>query len=120
MNSDFQVARCLLNSGANLQHQDLSKRTPLHAFFNPTVKHVLDSYQSEIDTAITDEHGITIAHYVSLSKTSSPTDLLRCLPEDPNLTPIDHQGRTVMHFALQRGNIQLIEYFFQQPSQPPT
>lgn len=116
---DFDIARCLIDSGANLHHQDLDQRTPLHSFFNTTSQQIIQFYQDDIDTTIQDYMGRTIAHYVSWSKTSSTTDILRCLKNTPSqLHHVDEEGRTMLHFTLKRGNLELIYYLLNQPTTP--
>ncbi|KAF2183467.1 ankyrin [Zopfia rhizophila CBS 207.26] len=87
---DYDISRCLISSGADLLHQDL-------------------------DTTIRGADGMTIAHYVSFTKQSSRADMIRSLGPDPSdIHTTDHDGRTILHLAIRRGNFKLIDYLFEQ------
>lgn len=59
---------------------------------------------------------MTVAHYAAYSKTSTAEDIAICLKEISNpFAARDSDGRTVLHLALQRSNIALIEYILGSP-----
>ncbi|KAF2477457.1 ankyrin [Lindgomyces ingoldianus] len=112
---DYEVSRCLISSGANMLHQDLGKKTPLHTYFNENLRKILEFHRDNIDTTIRDSEGMTISHYVSFTKQSSPEDIARSLgPHPSNICSTDHEGRTILHLALRRGNLELVKYLFEQ------
>ncbi|KAF2808391.1 ankyrin [Mytilinidion resinicola] len=115
-NGGYEVSRHLLSSGADLSRQDLAGRTPLHCFFNETSRQIIQFHQEDLDSTTQDYRGMNIMHYVSWSKSSRPTDILRCLTDQPpSLASTDQEGRTILHLSLQRGNLELIEFLLDQP-----
>ncbi|KAF2491646.1 ankryin repeat S-palmitoyl transferase, partial [Lophium mytilinum] len=112
----YEVSQCLLGSGADLGHQDIAGRTPLHYFFGETSQQLIQYHQEDLDNTIQDDEGMSIAHYVAWTKSSKLIDIHRCLHADPaSLSNTDEEGRTVLHLALQRGNLQVIGYLLNHP-----
>jgi ankyrin repeat protein len=109
-NSCYALVGHLLSAGADLNHQGISGRTALHTFFNTTTKALIEFHHDEIGELTQDAYGRNIAHYVSYSKSSSTTDLNWCCRNNSQaLTAVDNAGKTPLHYACQRGNLDIIE-----------
>jgi ankyrin repeat protein len=114
--SDYEVIRLLLKHGANLHHQNRQGRTPLHCYYNTTLQQTIRYCRDDIDNTTQDYLGMTVAHYTAYSKSSTAEDLASCLQDNPNpFAARDSDGRTLLHLALQRGNIALIQYILKHP-----
>ena len=111
-NCGYNVSSCLLGFGADLNHQDVAGRTPLHGFFNESARTIIEFHQEDLDNTTQDSRGMNIAHCVSRSKSSLPADLFRCCRGNiSSLVIADEEGKTALHFACQRGNLELLEHF---------
>jgi len=108
------VISTLLQHGADLAHQDSTGRTALHTFFNDTVRSVIESHYADADIVAKDFRGMTIAHYVSWSKSASCADLDRCLGNASQLDNSDDEGQKILHLASQRGNIGIMSRLLQE------
>jgi ankyrin repeat protein len=116
--STYAIVHHLLTHGADLTHQNSNDQTPLHTFFNTTSQLLIQYHQDDLDTSLQDYRGMQIVHYVSWSKTAGAKDVSRCLgAKTSSLNIEDEQGRTPLHLALQRGNIELISYLLDQRGQ---
>jgi ankyrin repeat protein len=102
--------RSLLTHGAELNHHDNTGRTALHSFFNETIRALIEFHHEDIDLDSHDSYGMNVAHWVCRSKSSLPIDLQRVHKTSSALLERkDEHGRTPLHYACQRGNIQIIE-----------
>lgn len=115
---NYDIFQALLAHGADLGSRDLADKTPLHTFFNPVVGTVILSHR-DMDEEIfsPDSHGMTIVQYAAWSSKSEPLHLISCL-RSAELYPFlarDCKGRSVIHFAAQRGNIAILRYLFDLP-----
>jgi ankyrin repeat protein len=69
-----------------------------------------------MDNTTQDYLGMTVAHYTAYSKSSTPEDMAFCVKDNKNaFATRDIDGRTLLHLALQRGNIALIRYILNNP-----
>ncbi|RYN49030.1 hypothetical protein AA0114_g6842 [Alternaria tenuissima] len=113
---NYEIIRLLLKHGSNLHHQNRQGRTPLHCYYNTTLQETIRYCRDDIDNTTQDYLGMTVAHYAAYSKSSTAEDIAICLKDISNpFAARDSDGRTVLHLALQRGNIALIEYILGSP-----
>jgi serine/threonine-protein phosphatase 6 regulatory ankyrin repeat subunit A len=116
---NYDICRALLKHGADLGSRDVSGKTPLHTFFSPAVGMILTNHREAIDDEImtADTAGMTILQYVAWSSKSQPEHLvpyLQCGEIYPFLAR-DYAGRSLLHFAAQRGNTAILKYFLSLP-----
>jgi ankyrin repeat protein len=108
---DFEIARALIANGADLGNRDVEGKSPCHTFFNMTVGEVMLLYKADIqELQLCDANGMNIAHYVAWSSKSSYRHVLAAIPSK-NIHPLvnrDYLGRCAVHFAAQRGNIEVL------------
>lgn len=107
----FEISHALITNGADLGNRDVEGKTPFHTFFNATVGKVLLRHKEDIDDLeACDGNGMSIAHYAAWSSQSSYRHVLASIrPDDMRpFTTRDHLGRCVIHFAAQRGNIEVL------------
>jgi ankyrin repeat protein len=114
---DNTCARYLLELGANPSQPDAEGRTALHMFYNPVTAWMFQYHSNDIDTWAQDTTGRTVLHYLAWSSQSTRQELMRCLqPADKlQLSIKDSQGRSILHYAAQRGNIDLIKFLLGRP-----
>jgi ankyrin repeat protein len=86
-------------------------------FYNNATTSIFKYHTSEIDTWAQDQTGMTVLHYLAWSSRSTTQDLVRCFPtkDMPQLSIKDAQGKSVLHYATQRGNIELINFLLSRP-----
>lgn len=110
----YEVARLLIDNDANLANVANDARTPLHTFFNDTTKKVLlrDDW---VEETIPDCQGMSIFHYVAWSSKSSSELLKRSVAyASTGLWAIDDSGRTCLHLAAERGNVDILGYLLER------
>jgi ankyrin repeat protein len=116
---EYECARRLLINGANLHQQDKDGRTPLHSFFNDAISQAIRHNQHDIDLTLQDRRGMTVAHWASWTSQSLPEHVThQPLKSGQVYSPFavaDVHGRYMLHFAAERGNVQLVRYFLSQP-----
>ncbi|KAF2007562.1 ankyrin [Amniculicola lignicola CBS 123094] len=118
--SNYECVRHLLDNGADLGRQDMKGRTPLHGYYNNISQQILLFNQDEVDPWIQDSQGMTILHWVSRSRKSTLQSLLLSSPlqQANTASPFklkDIQGKSMLHYAVQRGNLELINFFLASP-----
>jgi ankyrin repeat protein len=102
----------LLENGADPGNCNAGLETALHTFFNDAVHQMLLYHGETIENEARDSRGMTPLHFVTWSSKST-VDMVRRLVERGNLTDTmlkDNEGRSVLHFAAQRGNTAVVEY----------
>ncbi|KAI4140839.1 MAG: hypothetical protein LQ340_007786, partial [Diploschistes diacapsis] len=78
---------------------------------NPVMRRMLLVCDAHVDLFSQDSDGMTILHYLSWSSQTSPSELQRLLKGDTtSLLVHDSLGRSVLHFAAERGNKGLLLY----------
>ena len=113
---NYEAARLLIENGADLANHAVDDRTPLHTYFNDTVKKVLlrDDW---IEETLPDSQGMSIAHFLAWSSKSTPGLFRRGLAyTSTNLWYVDGFGRTCLHLAASRGNVDILEYLLERSS----
>ncbi|KAF2014999.1 ankyrin [Aaosphaeria arxii CBS 175.79] len=125
---DHECTCRLLALGADLCQPDSSGRSALHTFYNSITAYVFQYHLDDIDTWAQDSNGMTVLHYLSWSRRSHPQELLRCDGVDnfsttrrspshatSQLAIKDRQGKSMLHYATRRGNLDLICTLLQRP-----
>ena len=111
---DYDLARILIDNGADLESLNIRRQTPLHSFFNPLVLAVARRHVSSLEEVAADVRGMNLAHYFSWTNSSVPADF-QCLPNVTSLLDCpDAEGRMPLHLAAQRGNIAVMQYLLMQ------
>lgn len=106
------MTRLLIVNGADLGNRNIDGGTPLHVFFNETVAAIFKYHGDMVDEDIQDAQGMTILHFLAWSSKTEPEFFERHLARGGcNLWSKDDEGRSVLHYAAQRGNIALLDYF---------
>ena len=98
-------------NGADLGNRDVEGKTPCHTFYNATVGKVLLLHKEDMDDLqACDGNGMSIAHYAAWSSQSSYRHVLASIwPDDMRpFVARDRLGRRIIHFAAQRGNIEIL------------
>ena len=109
--NEFETCRALLKYGADTSSQDMEQKTPLHTFFNGAVSTMLLDRHDLVDELAPDHHGMTVVHYAAWSSRTTPAHISYFMKVQPLLgNAPDNQGRRLIHFASERGNIPLLEY----------
>ena len=109
-NVNYDIARILLDNGADLESLNIRKQTALHAFFSPLLSAVARRHTSSLEILSADARGMNLAHYFSWSNSSVPTDF-QYLPSIASLLHRpDAEGRKPAHLAAQRGNTVVLDY----------
>ena len=117
-NVDYNIARVLLENGADLESLNIRKQTPLHSFFSPLVLAVAQRHCSSLDILSTDARGMNLAHYFSWTNSSVPSDFQYLPSEASFLQSRDVEGRKPHHLAAQRGNKDVLDYLLTQTTGP--
>ena len=114
--ANYETTRLLIENGADLANHTLDGRTPLHTYFNDTVEKVLlrDDW---IEETPPNSEGMSIAHFVAWSSKSTSRLFRRSLTyTSTDIWHADGFGRTCLHFAASRGNINILEYLLERSS----
>ena len=110
--SNYNVPRLLIDYGADLEARRIDGSTPAHTFSTDVSREVIRKFHEDIDLSCKNDCGMTPMHYLSWSSKTEPGQiepLLAC-GEYP-LKQKDGRGRTALHYAAQRGNIDLLEFY---------
>ncbi|KAL9639003.1 MAG: hypothetical protein Q9164_001204 [Protoblastenia rupestris] len=111
---NYDVARTLIESGADVSSRAVDGKTPLHTFFNTTVSHVL-MRDDWIEKLPPDVENMSIAHILAWGSKSSAFLFRRgLLYDDRSAMATDNLGRTCLHFAASRGNVDVLSHLLSQ------
>ncbi|KAL8994490.1 MAG: hypothetical protein Q9188_007049 [Gyalolechia gomerana] len=111
---NYDVARTLIENGADVSSRAVDGKTPLHTFFNTTVSHVL-MRDDWIEKLPPDLENMSIAHILAWSSRSSAILFRRgLLYDDRSAMATDNLGRTCLHFAASRGNVDILSHLLSQ------
>ena len=103
----------LIDSGADISNRNADQKTPLHTFFSEVLEQVLRCHGELFDFSAPDSRGMTPLHYLAWSsKTPRKTFERYHKGSGFDVRTVDEEGRSVLHFAAQRGNRCVIEYLF--------
>jgi len=113
---NYDIARILIENGADCSDQAFGGRTPLHNIFNDTISDVL-MRDDWIQPILPDSEGMSIIHYVAWSNKSTPEIFQRGrLYSGAKLWSADNLGRTCLHLATSRGNLEVLSYLMREVS----
>ncbi|KAF2820834.1 ankyrin, partial [Ophiobolus disseminans] len=113
----IDICRALLGKGADLTRHDLENRTPLHNFFNDTTSNFILNQKDLVDELELDWYGMSILHHAAWSSQSQPELFSYFLKRQPALYDVpDHEGKSLLHYASEHGNIPLMEYLCSFPN----
>jgi ankyrin repeat protein len=97
--------------------QDMEGKTPLHTSFNLVTGTVLQQHRNLIVDLDADRNGMTILQFAACSNQSTFEHIHYFLQQQPQLaTAPDSNGRLILHFASERGNVALMQYLCNGPS----
>lgn len=107
---NYNIARTLIENGADLSSQAIDGKTPFHNIFNNTISQILirDDW---IETMLPDSEAMSITHFLAWSSTSTAAIFQRGHSyDDADLLSTDTFGRTCVHLAASRGNLEVLSY----------
>ncbi|CAI6340834.1 unnamed protein product [Periconia digitata] len=124
MGRNENCAKLLLSKGADPYCQEVGGRTALHTYYNPVSKRILQENYEDLDPWTQDHEGMTFLHFLCWSSRSTMELLQRIELQDNQsykskgscLDLKDSFGRSMLHFAAQRGNIELVQFFLARPN----
>ena len=113
---NYNVARTLIEHGADLSSRAFDNKTPFHTIFNNTISHVL-MRDDWLESMLPDSEAMTITHYLAWSSRSTLEIFQRGhLYDDADMLSADSLGRTCLHFAASRGNLEVLSYLVRRVS----
>ena len=113
---NYNVARTLIENGADLSGKAVDGKTPFHNIFNNTIGHVL-MRDDWLENMLPDSEAMSITHYLAWSSKSTLEIFQRGhLYDDADLMSADNFGRTCLHFAASRGNLEVLSYLVRRVS----
>ncbi|KAL8714062.1 MAG: hypothetical protein Q9225_006637 [Loekoesia sp. 1 TL-2023] len=113
---NYEVARLLIQNGADLANRTVDGSTPLHMYFNDTIAKIL-SRDGWIEETLPNSQGMSIAHFLAWSSKSTSELLEKGVAHtSAGLWSVDGFGRTCLHLAASRGNIDILGYLLERAS----
>ena len=113
---NYDVARTLIENGAELSSRAVDGKTPFHNIFNDTISHVLMK-DDWLENMQPDSEAMSITHFLAWSSKSTLKIFQQGhLYDDADLLSADNFGRTCLHFAASRGNLEVLSYLVKQVS----
>lgn len=105
------MSRLLIDHDADLQCLNAYSQTPFHSFPSQLSIELMSSVEELLDFSATDYQGMTIMHYLAWSSLTLLETFRRCHHHSRlSLTAIGNHGRTMLHFAAERGNVSIVKY----------
>ena len=115
-NNNHDVARILIENGADIARVSIGNKTALHTFANDTIVGILTSSDT-LESIDSDSEGMSISHFLSWSSHITPEIFERGRTLDMHdLWAADDDGRTCLHYAALKGNIDLLEHLLDRAS----
>ena len=113
---NYNVARTLIEHGADLSGRAVDNKTPFHTIFNNTISHVL-MRDDWLESMLPDSEAMSITHYLAWSSRSTLEIFQRGhLYDRADMLSADSLGRTCLHFAASRGNLEVLSYLVRRVS----
>ena len=113
---NYNVARTLIEHGADLSSRTVDDKTPFHTIFNNTISRVL-MRDDWLESMLPDSEAMSITHYLAWSSRSTLEIFQRGhLYDDVDMLSADSLGRTCLHFAASRGNVEVLSYLVRRVS----
>ncbi|KAI4165358.1 MAG: hypothetical protein LQ342_001226 [Letrouitia transgressa] len=111
------MSRILIENGADLNNRNVDGETPLHTTFSPSMEQILKNYDRLIDYSTLDSGGQTLLHHLACSNQTTG-EIFEFINRRGNyaFTNLDGQGRSVLHLAASRGNVDVVHYILTQRS----
>ena len=111
---NYAMARLLIENNADLADRAVGGNSPLHALFNDTIGKVIirGDWAEEM---LPDSDGKSVAHYLSWSSRTPLAIFERgCVFDMLEFWSPDGSGRTCLHCAASRGNMDVLRYLLEQ------
>ena len=116
MEDNYEIVRVLIESGADLYGRAVDGKTPLHCIFNNTVGEVLQTAE-HIEDTMPDSEDMSISHFLAWSSRSTSNLFRRARIHDiAGLWSVDIEGRTCLHLAASRGNLDVLSHLLENAS----
>jgi ankyrin repeat protein len=117
LSGNYEGIRLLLDRGADACRENIACKTPLHSYFNEAIGQFIQRHQDDVDFDATDHMGMTVLHWASWSERSMPEHFAcRTAPKShPRFLTRDNFGESLLHYAVQKGNIRVVKYLMSQP-----
>lgn len=109
--SNYNISRLLIEKGADITNSSIDGSTPFHTFFNAVVGKLALRYGKDMDVSVKDCRGRTACHYLAWSNESTIGDAKAYSVDGTCLMSQDDEGRSPLHYAARRGNMELAKYF---------
>lgn len=117
--SNQDVSRQLIQRGADVCTRNIEGKTPFHAFFRESNRELLAHSHEVIESAIVDDRGMHLLHYAAWSCKSTVTDIQPLLSTNVlDVFAKDHEGRSALFFAAERGNLAVLDHLLLLPDRP--
>ena len=115
-NNNVEVTKVLINNGADSASVAVGKRTALHNIFNDSIRYIL-SLPNILKEIGPDSEGMSITHFLCWSRHSTLGDFEWVRTQDTiDLWAADSFGRTCLHYAALKGNIDLLAHLLDRTS----
>lgn len=94
-------------------------KTPFHTIFRETNRELLACSYEAVETKLVDDRGMHLLHYFVWSCKSTVADIRPFLSSDASyIFAKDHEGRSVLFFAAERGNFAVLDQLLNMPKRP--